>query len=76
MAGAKRKRRTRVQIAAAAQATLPVAEPTAIAQVARPTKVDTTLGLMQQIDGILDKATVAQLAAIDAWYLAKRALAA
>ena len=71
-AAGKRKRRSRAQIAAAAA----VAQPTATAQVARPTMGDGTLIAMQQIDGILDKLTVAQLAAVDAWYRAKRPLAA
>jgi flagellar basal body rod protein FlgF len=67
----KRTRRTKAQIAAAAA--LPAAPATGpVVRVAK----DGTIAAMQQIDGILDRLSVPQLAAIDAWYRAKRPLAA
>ena len=77
MAGAKRKRRTKAQLAAAAQAAA-ATEPlpaTGLTNV-RAAKGDGTLAMIQAIDTILDKATDAQVAVIDAYMRAKRPLAA
>jgi hypothetical protein len=69
MAGATRKRtrRTKAQIAAAAQpAALPDTGP--VVRVA----ADKAIAAMQQIDGIIAKLSEPQQLAVDAWYRAKR----
>ena len=77
MAGSKRKRRTKAQLAAAAQpAAATEALPAKGLTNVRAAKGDGTLAMIQAIDTILDKATDAQVAVIDAYMRAKRPLAA
>jgi hypothetical protein len=78
MAGSKRKRRTKAQLAAAAAQPAAATEAlpaTGLTNV-RAAKGDGTLAMIQAIDTILDKATDAQVAVIDAYMRAKRPLEA